>query len=151
MSAEFLRIRFVDDGDGTGELIAHAGSHDFSGTGRAYFNIEEIEKFAESIAAFPRSDETRASIAGGSFGTRDRPGELDQEYLGITVYQIDSRGYIGMQVRMATPIHAGERPESRQTATVELVTTHQPLERFSRHLIAVLRGNAEEAELTGSR
>ncbi len=146
MPGGFLRIRFVDDRDGTGELTAHAASNAFSGTGRAYFNIETIERFAESIAAFPLGNELH-SIAGGFVGTKDRPNELDQEHLGITVYPIDSRGYIGVQVRMAMPVHDNERPESQQSATVELVTTHQPLARFSRELIAMLRGNAEEVVL----
>jgi hypothetical protein len=46
MSDGFLRLRFYDDGDGIGELIALAKSGNFSGTGRAYFSIDEIEKFA---------------------------------------------------------------------------------------------------------
>src|SRR5258708_13935885 len=105
----FLRLQFVDDGDGTGELIAQAGSGIFSGTGRAYVSVEAIEKFANWIADFSLSNEKRAMIAGGFIGTSGRPGELDQEHLGITVYPIDSRGYIGVQVQMATPIHAGDR------------------------------------------
>jgi hypothetical protein len=150
MSDAFLRLRFDDDGDGIGELIASAKSGSFSGTGRAYFNIDKIEKFADAIADFSLSNEPH-SIAGGCIGTGDRRGELDQEHLGITVYPIDSRGYIGMQIRMATPVLTGERPESRKSATIELVTTHEPLSRFGRHLIAVLRGHAEEAVLIGNQ
>ena len=146
MSGGFLRIRFVDYGDGTGELIANAGSNDFSGTGRAYFNIEEIEKFADSIADLSVANELH-SIAGGFWKT-DRRHELDQVHLGVSVYPIDSRGHIGVQVRMATPIHSGERPKSQHSAIVELLTTHAPLERFGRGVIAVLRGNAEKAVLS---
>ncbi len=150
MSGGFLRLRFDNDGDGTGELIAVANSGSFSGTGRAYFSVDEIERFANAIADVSISNEPH-SIAGGFYRTVDRLGELDQEHLGITVYPIDSRGHIGVQVRRATPIHAGERIESRESATIALVTTHEPLVRFSRHLIAALRGNAEEAVLIGSQ
>jgi hypothetical protein len=50
MSGGFLRIRFIADDDGTGELIVHAESDSFSGTGRAYFDIRAIEAFAAAIA-----------------------------------------------------------------------------------------------------
>ena len=150
MSGGFLRIRFVDDYDGSGELIAHAGSNRFSGIGRAYFNTDTIAAFATAIAAFPLSNDARPMITGG-FSTTDRPDELDQEHLGITAYPIGSRGYIGVRVRMATPLHAGERPESRESATIEVVTTYEPLARFSRDLISMLRGNAEEAVLFEDR
>jgi len=124
MSVGFLRVRFVDDGDGTGELIANAASDGFSGTGRAYFNIDEIEWFAGSIADWSVANEPH-SIAGG----------LEREQLGIAVSTVDSRGYIGVQVRMATRICPRERPGRWQFATVELLTTHAPLARFGRALI----------------
>jgi hypothetical protein len=52
---------------------------------------------------------------------------------------------------MGTPLHNGERPESRKLATIEVVTTPEPLARFSRELMAVLEGNAEEAVLIDDR
>jgi hypothetical protein len=48
---------------------------------------------------------------------------------------------------MATRTFEGMRPESRESATVELVTTYEPLARFSRELSAVIKGNVEEAVL----
>jgi hypothetical protein len=90
------------------------------------------------------------SIAGG-YWKMDRSSELDQEHLRITVYPINSRGYFGVQVKMATKLDPGERPQSQQSATVELVTTSEPLARFSRALIGVLRGNAEEAVLASDQ
>jgi hypothetical protein len=149
MPDAFLRVRFSDDGDGTGELNAYASSGCFSGTGRAYFHTGEVEEFASALAAFPITNDARPRIAGGYLRKTGGPGELSQEHLGITVYPINSRGYIGIQVRMATTFCEGDRPESRESATVELVTTHIPLARFSRELIEVLRGSAEEAVLIG--
>lgn len=149
MSDGFLRIRYADDGGFSGELIAHAGSDCFSGIGRAYFNLEEIEKFAAAIVDYPLSNAARPAIAGGYLSATGRRGELKEEHLGITVYPINSRGDIGIQVRMATPTCEGDRPESREAASVELVTTYEPLSRFSRELIAVLHGNTDEAVLIG--
>ncbi len=145
MSSGFLRVRFVDEYDGTGELIAHAGSDGFSGTGRAYFNTEAIQKFADAIANFPVSNAVPLTVAGGFVDSAERSGIPEQEHLGISVYPIDSHGHIGIQIRMATPLYTGDRPESRKSATVELVTTHEPLARFSRDLLAMLGGNTDEA------
>ena len=148
MSRGSLRLRFVDDGDRTGELIAHAASDSFSGAGRAYFSINTIEEFATAIAAFPMTDDARPAISGG-FGEINAP--LEQEHLGITVYPINSRGYAGVQVRMSTSIQAGDRPESLQSARIEIVTTCEPLARFGRELMAVLHGNIDEAVLLADR
>ena len=82
--AGFLRVRFVDDFDGSGELIAHAESGGFSGNGRAYFNIEEIKTFADAIAGFPLSDSSRPSISGGC-GSLNGPEHAYQEHLGHCV------------------------------------------------------------------
>jgi hypothetical protein len=139
-------MRFVDEGDGNGELIAHAATDCYSGTSPAYFNINEIEEFATAIAAFQPTSEARPVIACG-FIALDHSGEPAQELLGISVYPIDLRGHVGIQVRLATPFHGGDRPESRAPVNIELLTTYEPLTRFGRELIAVLRGNAEEAAL----
>jgi len=48
-----LLLRFEDDGDGTGKLLAHATSGGFSGEGGAWFSISELQDFAEAIGMFP--------------------------------------------------------------------------------------------------
>jgi hypothetical protein len=150
MAGGYLRLRFQDDGDGTGELRVLAEAEGFSGQGAAYFNIGELEEFAKALAVFPLPlEDKRRSIAGG-FWSEERRGELDQEHLGISVYPADARrGYIGIQVRMATPAWQGTRPQSKEHVVVEIVTTYQPLSQFSRDLLAVLNGSIKEALLEG--
>jgi hypothetical protein len=82
----YLRLRFLDDGDGTGKLMAWAAADGFSGESGAYFNVEELEEFAEALRMFPLPPEDhRRSIASG-FGSKEDHNKLSQEHLGISVY-----------------------------------------------------------------
>jgi hypothetical protein len=142
MRQGYLRLRFDNE---VGELFARAQADGFSGEGSAYFNIDEIEKFAIALGAFP----LRSPAISGGFLERDGAGNL-KEHLGISLYAIDSRGHIRVQVRMSTTEHPGDtRPESRHAATVEIMTTYEPLSKFSRQLRALLRGDVAEIRLDG--
>lgn len=141
----FLKLGFADDGYGTGELYAEAETRGFSGRSAAYFDIEEIKEFAKSISEYPLPERRRCSLASG-FGSKS-PGELNQEHLSIEVYPIDSRGHIGVQVRMATPIWPEERLDSQRVAKLELLTTYEPIGRFGRDLLALMEGKADQAVL----
>jgi len=109
--SNYLRLRFLDDGDGTGKLLAEAEADGFSGEGGAYFTVEELEEFAEALRLFPLPPEDhRRSIAGG-FGRKEAPDKLAQEHLGISVYLANAqRGYVGIQIRMATEVWPNTRP-----------------------------------------
>jgi hypothetical protein len=145
----YLRLRFLDDGDGTGKLMAWAEADGFSGESGAYFSVEELEKFAEALQVFPLPPEDhRRSIAGG-FGSKEGH-KLAQEHLGISVNLANpQRGYVGIQVRMATEIWPDTRPESKKQAVVEILATYEPLSKFSRDLLSVLRGSLKEAVIQG--
>ena len=146
----YLRLRFLDDRDGSGKLMAWAKSDGFSGESGAYFNVEELEEFAEALQVFPLPPEDhRRSIASG-FGSKEDHSKLAQEHLGISVYLANpQRGYVGIQVRMATEVWADTRPESKKQAVVEILTTYEPLSKFSRDLLSVLRGSLKEAVIEG--
>jgi hypothetical protein len=146
----YLRLRFINDGDGTGKLMAWAKADGFSGESGAYFNVEELEEFAEALKVFPLPPEdSRRSIAGG-FGSKEHHPELAQEHLGISIYLANAQcGYVGIQVRMATEVWPDTRPESKKQVVVEILTTYEPLSKFSRDLLSVLRGSLKEAEIEG--
>jgi hypothetical protein len=148
MRRNYLQLRFDDDGDGTGKLLARAESGGFAGEGGAHFSATELESFALALAGFPLPDRQRLSIAGG-FWKKDNSGELDQELLSLTAYPIGKRGYIGVQIRIATEIREHDRPESKKTVSLEIVTSYEPLGSFSRKLIGLVRGSSEEAILEG--
>jgi hypothetical protein len=142
----YLRLRFFDDGDGTGKLVARAEADSFSGESGAYFNVEALEEFAKALQIFPLPPEDhRRSISGG-FGN-----DLDaQEHLGISVYLVNpQRGHVGIQVRMATEVWPDTRPKSKKQAVVEVLTTYEPLAKFSKDLLSVLGGSLKEAVIEG--
>jgi hypothetical protein len=141
----FLKVGFANDGYGTGELFAQAETGGFSGKAAAYFDIPQIEKFANAISEYPLPERSRCSLASGFGPVGTEP--LHQEHLSIEIYPIDSRGHIGVQVRMATPIWTEMRPDSQKTAKVELLTSYEPLAKFSRDLLGLISGTVAEAVL----
>ncbi len=150
MSRTYLRLRFRNDGDGTGKLLARAEADGFAGEGSAYFNTSAIEEFAEAIGAFPLpSQDPRLSIASG-FSRLERHDGVEDEHLAITVYLADAqRGYIGIQIRMATEAWQNTRAQSQKTARIEVLTTYEPLSKFSKDLLALLHDKTDEALLEG--
>ena len=146
MAEGSLRLWFHDDGDGTGELIARAEAHGFSGESGAHFDKQSLESFAMKLEAFPLVG--RPSIASG-FWDRARHGEMGQENLAIECYAVDAQGHLGLRVRLATELWPPARAESQHTVALEMRTTYEPLRRFSRAIVALLRGDAEEAILEG--
>jgi hypothetical protein len=143
-----LRLRFYDDHDGTGELTARVMVDEFSGESSAYFGVQEIEDFAKRISSYPIASDARFSIAGG-FGSLEKEQGLEQEHLEISVYPIDQRGHIGVQVRMASRAWASTRAESQQVVRVEPLTTYAPLCRFSESLLGLVHGKIDEVVLEG--
>jgi hypothetical protein len=147
MRPGYLKLKFSDDGDGTGKLLVEAQAGGYAGKSGAYFNADELRRFAAAVADFPLPGDGKLSIRGGYFG--EKGAKLEQEHVGIDLYPIDQRGHIGVQVRMATELQNEARSESQKAAKVEIVTSYEPLARFSKQLLAVINGAASEAKLDG--
>ena len=139
-------LRFDDDGDGTGKLLAQATSGGFSGEGGAWFSIGELQDFAEAIGKFPLSEGNPPTIVGG-FWKKGRSGELEQEHLALKIYPIDNRGHLGVQVRIATELWNDTRLESQHKVELEIVTSYEPLAKFSRNVKSLVEGRIKEAVL----
>lgn len=149
VSSSFLRLRWSPgEPDGAGELEAVAALGSFSDRSSAWFNGEAIKEFARALSTHPLTGRSPPTITGG-YHTPGTADSLEQEHVGITVYPIDTRGHIGVQVRLATPLERGMRPEAQCSARIEIRTTYEPLARFSRELLAVIDGSADEAVLDG--
>src|SRR5690242_512262 len=112
MKHGFLRLKFEDDGDGTGKLSADAAVEGYSSRSSAYFDLDQLKEFAKAIGEFPLPERTRCQIASG-FGSKEEQGKLEQEHLGIDLYPVGRRGYIGIQVRAATQLWQDMRPDSQ--------------------------------------
>jgi len=145
MPAAFLALRFIADDDGTGKLVARVSVRGFAGEGGAYFGVDDIERFAAALGEFPIGTDPRPSLAGG-FWKKDMSGELDQEHLALVAYPVDSRGHIGVQVRIADEVWA-HRPEECRRLQVEVLTSYESLQKFGNQLLALVRENVEEAVL----
>ena len=142
----FLTLWFSDDGDGTGTLDVEAEVDGYSGRSHAYFNRDEVRRFAMTLSQYPLPQGYRCSLTGGFGESRRGPA---QEHVGIDAYPVNRRGYIGIQVRMATAVWSETRPESQRITQLEIVTTYEPLARFSKDLLALLNGTVSEATLEG--
>jgi|SRR5277367_1532114 hypothetical protein len=142
----FLTLRFSDDGDETGALHVEAEADGYSGRSHAYFNKDDIKRFAVALSQYPIPEDESCSLTGGFGESRDHPAE---EHVGLDAYPVNRRGYTGIQVRLAAPWSGDTRPESQRTARLEIVTTYEPLARFSRDILAILSGTLDAATLEG--
>src|ERR1700732_2739980 len=106
-----LRLKFDDDGDGTGKLHAEILANGFSARAAAHFSVDELKTFAESLLAFPLSEEPRLKIAGG-FYSKSKPHALETVLLSIELYPVGSRGQVGVRVHGESEIWPGDRAES---------------------------------------
>jgi hypothetical protein len=122
----------------------------FGTRGAAYFNISELRRLAQSLLAFPLPEQPRLKIAGGFF-SKSNPPVLEHELLSMEFYRVGSRGQVGVRVHGETEIWEGDRPESRNDATVELLTSYARLAAFSHELTELLAGARKEAILQGEK
>ena len=146
MTEDSLHLCFDPDADGTGKLLARVHVRGFAGTGGAYFSVQQIDKFSESLSTFPLPPIEHPTLAGG-YWSRDIKTRLEQEHLAITAYPVGSRGQVGVQVRIATELERGVRPNSQAVAKLELLTTYERLARFAKQLRSLAHGEASEAVL----
>jgi hypothetical protein len=140
-----LQLKFQSDGDGTGKLLASVEARGFAGRGGAWFDISQIDKFADAIAAFPLPTDRRCLLNSGFW----KNGGLDQEHLAIEIYPVDTRGHIGVQVRLASELWGNDRQQSQSAVRVEMYTTYERLRKFSNDLRALVHDASEEILLEG--
>ena len=148
MSGDGLWVRLLPgaEGDGTVDLQVRVRSGAFAGEGRDAFDVETLRGFASTLTAFPLGAEARRGIVAASWHVSDE-GRREQVHVALSAYPINSRGDLGVRVRVATRANTHDRPESIHVAEVELKTGYSALARFSEQLSALLDGRIEEATL----
>jgi hypothetical protein len=147
-----LQLRYRPDDEWHGELDAVVRSSEFSGKGSAWFGREYIRtNFASALRAFPLSVDDPPLIEGG-FGSKERPGSLEQCHLRIAVRPYNSRGTILMlvQVHLATKSWASPDKDLQQSVTVRFLTEYAALDEFAAQLEQALDGKREWAILSGT-
>lgn len=142
-----LRLRLEEDSDGTAELFVEAASGAFSGAGSAWFDLQELREFGVRLQeSFPIPQNSPIELQGGFWGGA-RPATLDQRHVGLRFSPIDFSGRVGVQVHLSTPIHIGQRMESRSSASFELTTYYEALRSFGASVVALVEGRSKVAEL----
>jgi hypothetical protein len=149
MQRDFLRLKFLTDGDGTGGLYAETSCNGFAGHGYAWFSIPHLEEFAGLLLTYPLPSEGLAPLQGG-YWSKERRGELDQLHLFLRFYPIGLRGAVGCKIELRTPVQRHDPAASYNSVAAELRTSYQALSEFSADLRRLVRGEAQEAVLHGA-
>jgi hypothetical protein len=145
-----VRLWFEADTDGTGELFAEASANGFSGVGSAWFNVEEIARFGETLSkAYPLHGSTPYKLEGG-YWHKTLTGVLEQTHLSLRFYPIGSTGVVGCRVLLATPLLEHDRNEEQHTVALKIKTFYEELSAFGLALSALANGASSEATLYGA-
>jgi hypothetical protein len=145
-TSELLVARWAPDADGTGELHVRVASGGFAGAAKAWFDAEELKRFAVELSAYPLPEKP-LTIWGG-FGANARTGDPAQEHVKFTVEPIGGNGQVRVHMRLASQRWPNDGPTvAHHEAEIDLLTTYERLRRFSGHLRMVVEGRLGEAIL----
>jgi hypothetical protein len=148
-STNQLVVRYAPESDGTGKLSVRAAAGGFAGEASAWFDTVKLMEFATSLATYPLPDIPTTAISGG-FGSLDRSG-VAEEHIGIVARPVEHRGQLGVRIHLSMPSWQDTRPESVNEVWLELLTTYERLRLFSDHMVRVLKGQLNEAQLGGEQ
>ena len=143
MGRGFLRVCFALESEGVCTLFAEAAADGFAGRASGLFNTANVKQFARAISEYPLPPRDKCSLSTG-FGSLSADA-IEQEHLGIEVYPTDTRGHIGIQVRMATLVWPETRVDAQKSTKLELRTTYEPIRRFAHDLLALIEDTIDEA------
>ncbi|WP_158515762.1 hypothetical protein [Pararhizobium polonicum] len=139
-----VSLTYKAEDESHGELAAKLRCGEFSGRGSAWFNISQVEEFAQSIGRYPIEADSAPLLESG-FWKDD--GTLDQVHFRIQIKPIGQRGMLSASVQLAaTEMSTGVSSEIR----VEFPVIYGDLARFQSSLLSHLNGQATEAILEQS-
>lgn len=148
--SNYVRFRFFDEGDGTGELEAAFSADGFAGTGRAYFDVARLSDRVNELAAFPLPSPNGIEIQGGYWESTGGADVLIQEHIGLTVRPAGATGNLALSLRVAIPGKDSKEPP-RYLASAQLPTSYEALARFAAEMKALLKGEVSEVVLEADR
>ena len=139
-----VRALFSRDDDGTGELFVEVSAPPFAGVSSAWFEVAQLEEFAERLAdAYPFSAAEPLRLAGGFWG--EGGAGLKEVHVGLSFYPLGSRGVVACKVDLTAPSQGEAHREAR--LQIELVTSYEDVRGFARGLTSIARGESQEAVL----
>lgn len=143
-----LALTITPDEDGTAELRGRVQGDGFAGSGSAWFNVEMLEAFCASLAAYPIDPSSVASIAGGYWDERGE--KLKETHLAIRIAPSDSRGALQVSVQMGEPAAMNEPADRARNVSTWFVVGYNDLQLFHSAFAKVLAGVADEAVLVST-
>ena len=144
-----LRLRIDHDTDGTAELFVELHHNAFSGKSSAWFDAKQLAEFGVRLAnTYPLKREHPVYLCGGYWSNTGST--IDQLHVGLKFYPIGGTGTVGLQVKLATPCLADERPESQYKVNAEIKTSYEELRRFGLAIKSLAEGQASLAELSAN-
>lgn len=144
LESDGLLLRLVAEDPGVVEVQACTRAFGFSGTGRAYFELEVLQRFADSLGQLPLGPEARAGIRGGYFS---REGELRAVHLALKVFEVDAQGHLACAVTLGNPYVRPFRLEVAPRLELAFATSYGPAAGFAARLAAAAAAGEGEAIL----
>lgn len=141
-----LRFKVEPCLDEVVRLTVEVESLGFAGRGSSEFHIREVRDFVERISRFDIPRFAPVVMEGGYWDTKEE-GKVLETHLFLGIYPIEPMGDFGIRVKLSTPPHLFNRPESVHAVEAELEADHEALRELAANLEALLDGRSPEAVL----
>lgn len=138
-----LTLRYRPEDQWHGEVVATVSSDGFGGSASAWFNNTDLELFAARMSEYPLKTPPLC-LAGGYFS---QAGDLER-HLSVVVVPHDPLGDIRVIVELTPPDRGHDELGTYSLVRTWFTVTYTDLERFQRALRKIIKGEAEQADLT---
>ncbi len=138
-----LTLRYRPEDEWHGEVVATVDSDGFAGAASAWFNNTDLGLFADRMSEYPLKTPP-LSLAGGYFS---QGGELER-HVDVTILPHDPLGNIRVVVELTSPDRGYDELGTYCRVRTWFTVAYPDLERFQRGLRRMVKGEAEQAELT---
>jgi len=146
-----LVLQFDSDEDGTGELFAEVRANGFSGNGSAWFDKINLLEIIDRLDEYPIKIGSHPIIEGGFWGNSQSESAITEEHLYISFYPIDSRGNLGVRVRLMGERYSETRNDSIHRVAVELMTTNEEVSKFAKRFRNLVEGKESKVILNEAK
>jgi hypothetical protein len=146
LTGNSITVRYEPEDSYHGELHAVARSRCYAGYGSAWFNLETLREFAESIRTYPLAEVDAPHLKGGQGGTPQSFPETVTLLLRLSPIS----GRVSVDLHLAVvggQMLQAREPDFSQETRFQFFTNHGEVEAFRRQILKVLEGTASEARL----
>ncbi|WP_132741964.1 hypothetical protein [Sphingomonas sp. PP-F2F-A104-K0414] len=136
-----LTLSYQPEDERHGEITAHVENGAFSGRSSAWFSMEHLRAFGETLDTFPIVPGKELTLAGGFWSDDDK---LDHTHISIRIEPAGLRGELRLWVALATPVWPQSKPD-HNGVQVAIMLSYSDLDAFRRAFAALLDGSLREA------